>query len=169
MPRKLKTIPGPSRLSKIIENLTRAPRPQLNSVKSLKVTLASRNDHFGARHFVKEDLPRIRYVNPALDIQVNKLPKSLQDSWQPEMIVEFRDGSTQTLNMNQKWSSAIFQELMDLGGGAPWQRWKKERIAAGLPIVDPPTVNVKPSQSMSTEEIIFGVGRPRTGAAAVLP
>ena len=49
MPRKPKFIPGPSRLSLILKDLQRAPRPLLNSVTNLKLTLAFRNDHFGAR------------------------------------------------------------------------------------------------------------------------
>ncbi|KAI0935604.1 hypothetical protein AcV5_003984 [Taiwanofungus camphoratus] len=166
MPRKPKTIPGPSRLSKILANLTKEPRPRLPSIKSLKLTLALRNDHFGARHFVKEDLPRIRYANPAIDIQVNRLPKSREDTWQPEMVMEFEDGATRTLNLNQKLSSTIFQELMDMAGGSPWQKWKKERSAAGLPIVDVPAP--KPVQRF-LEEIPFSADRPKTGAAAVLP
>ncbi|EED77782.1 predicted protein, partial [Postia placenta Mad-698-R] len=130
-----KALLGPSKLSKVLENLNKAPRPQLEAIKSLKLTYAQRNDHFGARHFVKEDLPRIRFVNPDMEIRVNKLPRAPEHKWQPEMVVEFRDGTSRTLNMDQKWSSAIFQELMDLGGGSPWLRWKKERAAAGLPVV----------------------------------
>ena len=49
MARKLKTIPGPSRLSKIMENLVRVPRPYMSTLKSLKLTYAAKNDHFGAR------------------------------------------------------------------------------------------------------------------------
>lgn len=40
------------------------------------------------RHFVKEDLPRIRYANPAIDIQVTKLLKTKEETWKPEMVVE---------------------------------------------------------------------------------
>lgn len=77
------------------------------------------------------------------------------------------DGSKQTLNMNQKWSSAIFQELMDLAGGTPWQRWKKERLAAGLPVVDEPLP--KPRQPEPLQDMFFSPDRPKKGAAAVLP
>lgn len=41
------------------------------------------------RHFVKEELRRIRFVNPAMEIQVNKLLKSPKETWLPEMEVEF--------------------------------------------------------------------------------
>ncbi|PCH33160.1 hypothetical protein WOLCODRAFT_93025 [Wolfiporia cocos MD-104 SS10] len=165
---KSKAFPGPSRLSRIIVELQKEPRPHLNSVKSLKLTYAFRNDHFAARHFVKEDLPRIRHVNPSIGIEVVKIPKTPQDSWQPEMVVEFQNGTTQTLNMNKPWSSEILQELMDMAGGPSWQRWKKEREEAGLPILDPPKPREPKPQSV--EDLLFA--RPhhqKTGAAAVLP
>jgi small subunit ribosomal protein S25 len=113
MPRKATTL-GPSRLSRILVDLRRVPRLELSaSLESLKLTLAARNDHFGARcalssfsycegspfyfvstcvfcrHFVKEELPRIRYANPTLNIEVFKVPKSKTDIWQPEMSVKF--------------------------------------------------------------------------------
>lgn len=44
-----KPLPGPSRLSQILQNLNKAPRATLVGVKSVTLTLAQRNDHFGAR------------------------------------------------------------------------------------------------------------------------
>jgi hypothetical protein len=44
-----KPLPGPSRLSQILQNLNKAPRATLVGVKSITLTLAQRNDHFGAR------------------------------------------------------------------------------------------------------------------------
>ena len=41
------------------------------------------------RHFLKEDLPRIRYVNPKLDISVEKKPHTKDDKWAPELVLEF--------------------------------------------------------------------------------
>jgi len=129
-------------------------------------------------HFLKEDLPRIRYANPKLDIQVNKLVKSKDETWSPELVLEFgsslfptdscvsvlifsfhlADGRKQNFNLHNKWSSAIFQELMDTAGGNSWTRWKTERAEAGLPVVDGPPENYVPPTP-----------RPTTGAAAVLP
>lgn len=106
MARKSKIIPGPSRLSGILAQLKKEPRPSLVAVKRIELTLAARNDHFGARcefdrmsglqleadvgdrHFVKEDLPRIRYANPNIDIEVKRVPKSLGDTWRPEIVIE---------------------------------------------------------------------------------
>jgi small subunit ribosomal protein S25 len=44
-----KPLPGPSRLSQILQNLNKAPRATLVGVKSITLTVAQRNDHFGAR------------------------------------------------------------------------------------------------------------------------
>jgi len=150
--------PGPSRLSKILQNLNRAPRPTLVGVKSITLTLAQQNDHFGARHFLKEDMPRIRYANPKVGIQVNKLPKTNEEACKPELVLEFSDSRKQSFDIQNKWSSRIFEEVMDSAGGNSWTRWKTERMENGLPIVDGPPQNYAPATS-----------RPATGAAAVLP
>ncbi|KAI0079072.1 hypothetical protein K474DRAFT_1618178 [Panus rudis PR-1116 ss-1] len=138
MPRTPKFTPGPSRLSRILQNLTRQPKPIITNLKALKLTLAAKNDHWGARHFVKEELPRIRYANPGAEIEVNKVPKSPSDGWKPEMVVEFRDGKSTTLSLEQKHSATIFTELMDLFNTPTWQRWRKQRTEAFLPLVEPP-------------------------------
>jgi small subunit ribosomal protein S25 len=44
-----------------------------------------------SRHFVKEQLPRIRYANPTLDIQVEKARKAANEVWRPEMEIEFSE------------------------------------------------------------------------------
>lgn len=160
-----RAIPGPSRLSQILLHLNKAPRPHLAGLKSLKLTLAARNDHFGARHFLKEDLPRIRYANPNLNIEVSKLPRTVGDTWKPEMVLEFRDGKTRTFDLEDKWSSNIFKELMEAAGGASWTRWKAEREASGLPIVDEPSKS-RPSSPSSPFPFLNSA---KTGAAAVLP
>src|SRR3954470_14370698 len=60
MPRKLKVIPGPSRLSIILKRLTAQPRPSLSDLAALNLKLAARNDHFGARSV------RFLYVLPII-------------------------------------------------------------------------------------------------------
>ena len=51
------------------------------------------------------------------------------------------DGTSRTLDLDKKWSSAIFEELMDAAGGERWQAFKTERKAAGKePVFPIPTV-----------------------------
>ncbi|KAJ6544855.1 hypothetical protein DFH09DRAFT_990443 [Mycena vulgaris] len=126
---------GPSRLSLLVAHLKAPPKLTLPYISSLRLTLASRNDHFGARHFLKEQLPRIRYANPDLDIEVRKIPKRPKDEWRPELKLSFYDGNTQTLNLHARWSTAIVRELMDSAGSPAWARWKAEVARSGLPLV----------------------------------
>lgn len=113
---------------------------------------------------MKEELGRIRYANPQLNVEVNKVPKSLQDNWTPEMVVEFgnsissvklasrsdtilccpftivsikctEDGAKTTIDISNKWSTSITKELMDLAGGNVWKEHKAAAQSAGLPIL----------------------------------
>ncbi|TFY70153.1 hypothetical protein EVG20_g2858 [Dentipellis fragilis] len=162
MPRRTKAILGPSRLSQILLSLNRDPKPVLHGVKALRLTLAARNDHFGARHFVKEDLPRIQYANQGIEVLVNKRPKSPTETWNPELVLEYRNGSAKTFDLSQKWSTSIFQEVMDAAGGQAWSRWKAKRHAASLPVLDNMPESASPlAKHPSAAE--------KTGAAAVLP
>ncbi|KAI6137406.1 hypothetical protein F5141DRAFT_1080992 [Pisolithus sp. B1] len=62
----------PSHLFKVLQNLNTGPRLALDkSLRTIQLRMA-KDEHVGARHFVKEELPRIRWANPALDIQVVK-------------------------------------------------------------------------------------------------
>ncbi|KAF4566492.1 hypothetical protein EYR36_011923 [Pleurotus pulmonarius] len=135
MARKPKTIPGPSRLSKILANLNATPRLELSNLQSIKLTLASKNDHFGARHFLKEELPRIRWANPTLEIEVEKVPKSIKEAWKPELELRFTNGQAQTLDLHGKWSTTIVRELMDTAGARSWFAWKEESAATGSPLL----------------------------------
>ena len=42
------------------------------------------------RHFVKNDLPRIRFLNPKVNIEVDKPRKTREETWKPELEVELR-------------------------------------------------------------------------------
>ncbi|KAJ7903731.1 hypothetical protein B0H14DRAFT_2666141 [Mycena olivaceomarginata] len=152
---------GPSDLSRLVAHLRAAPKLALPSITSLRLTLAARNDHFGARHFLKEQLPRIRFANPDLDIQVRKMNKRPEDEWRPELQVSFRDGETQTLNLYGKLSSAIVRELMDSVASPSWERWKSEAARTGVPLVpgaekEPPANDLvsgdKPEPVLSFDE-----------------
>lgn len=80
------------------------------------------------------------------------------------------DGTTKKLDLQDKWSTTIFQEVMDLAGGSNWERWKRDRQAAGLPIVDLTPASTTIKRTVSDYRDLFAKpGRPKTGAAAVLP
>lgn len=71
------------------------------------------------------------------------------------------DGSKKTFTMDGKWSTTIFADLMDAAGTPAWDKWKADRKAAKLPIVDSPPKSRNPSPPLQTTK--------KTGAAAVLP
>jgi len=136
---------GPSRLSQILKKLKADPKPVLTpSLKSLKLTYAIRNEHFGARyvrhfpniapnlhaypnalrgvlvennrHFVKDELPRIQYANPTIAIEVNRIPKAKEDTWQSSVSMEFG-----------KFSSL----LAAVGCSETSRRWVEENLYNG--------------------------------------
>ncbi|KAJ8080916.1 hypothetical protein AAF712_010136 [Marasmius tenuissimus] len=135
MARKLKAPIGPSSLSKILERLNTSPKLTLYGVRALRLSYAFRNDHFGARHFTKEELPKIRYANPSLKIEVEKALKKPEEQWRPEIELQLEDGSLKTIDMDKKWSTTIVKELMELAGGDPWRRWKNTAQKNGQPLV----------------------------------
>jgi len=144
---KSTTVPaGIVRLQKLITHLKAPPKLVLTGVKSLRLSLAYKNDHFGARHFLKENLPRIRFANPNLDIQVQQARKTVKEQWRPEMELELEDGRIQTLDLQDKWSTTILKELMDLAGGNPWKQHVEEATKAGMPVIPGSTVHEKTEQ-----------------------
>ena len=40
---------------------------------------------------MKEELPKVQFANPELDVRVNKVPRSPQDSWKAEMQLDFSE------------------------------------------------------------------------------
>ncbi|KAF9482390.1 hypothetical protein BDN70DRAFT_853419 [Pholiota conissans] len=136
MPPRSQTFPGGIvRLSKLLSHLNAPPKLVLPGVKSLRLSLSAKGDHFGAQHFVKDQLPRIRYANPNLNIEVLKVPKTPEEKWRPEMEVELENGTVQKLDMDEKWSTSITKELMDLTGSPEWQKHVFSCKNAGLPIL----------------------------------
>lgn len=89
------TMPGPApakptSLAKALAHLTKQPQPKLSpKLRSLSLTFAKRNAHYGARHFVKEDLPRIAYSHPNLKISVERKEHLRESPWAPELRAEF--------------------------------------------------------------------------------
>ncbi|KZV61827.1 hypothetical protein PENSPDRAFT_642954 [Peniophora sp. CONT] len=187
-------LPGPSHLARVLQNLRREPRPALPRLRALRLTLASRNDHFAARHFVKEELPRIRYANPRLEISVEKKVKKEGEAWPATIELAYADGATETHALTESLSTDILTRVLDAGAGDGWKRWKETRAAQGLPPLDPPVVLPPPPQKtkygrpaltltqkpakkvLGAEEVVEAEGsspaKPdftKTGAAMVLP
>jgi small subunit ribosomal protein S25 len=128
-------IPGTVRLAKLLSHLNATPKLSLNGIRKLKLSCAFGNDHFGARHCVRQNLPKIRFDNPNLEIEVERVKKKEEERWRPEMELEFENGKTTTLDLDNKWSTTILKELMTIAGGDPWKKHVAASTAAGLPPV----------------------------------
>jgi hypothetical protein len=117
----------PSGLSKILRHLTQPPIPSLPSLKTIHITYAARNNHFGARytpmsvkpheisapfrHFVKDDLPRIAFHNPRIHIEVKKIRGSSDQNHVSELVV--------TTGMSQAGSRTILTAIQRLVPAKP--------------------------------------------------
>ncbi|KAI6142075.1 hypothetical protein BKA82DRAFT_64474, partial [Pisolithus tinctorius] len=129
----------PSHLSKVLQNLNTGPRLALDrNLKAVRLRMV-KDEHVGARHFVKDELPRIRWANPALDIQVVRAGKQQDEVMRgiarPEMEVEYENGVTKTIDMSHKWSTTITKELMDIAGGDAWKAYRAAAMKAGHPLL----------------------------------
>ncbi|CEL58322.1 hypothetical protein RSOLAG1IB_03068 [Rhizoctonia solani AG-1 IB] len=111
--RKLTTV------GKSLAKLSKQPAPYLKpTVKSLRLDLAPKNGHWGARHFLKEDLPRIAYANTGVTYQVNKFRQLTKEApWKPSLQLEFVDGTKHDIEVDGKRSEEIMKDLMKLAGG----------------------------------------------------
>jgi small subunit ribosomal protein S25 len=168
------------------------------------------------RHFVNEELPRVRYANPELEVKVNRVPKSLKDDWTAEVLLEYSElfhlfksassivvasvfifvtysfhrgrlpvaklifsvnslplplqtenGTSKTLDVSQKWSSAILEQVLDEAGGDRWLAFKAERRAAGKEPVFP-VVTPKP-KPVAVDPSTLTSNSGKEGVAAALP
>ncbi|KJA21860.1 hypothetical protein HYPSUDRAFT_165018, partial [Hypholoma sublateritium FD-334 SS-4] len=137
MPARSETLPGGIiRLNKLVSWLNAAPKLQLPGVKALRISFSGQTmNHIGARQFVKEELPRIRWVNPKLAVEVQKVRKTPAEKWRPEMEVELEDGTVHKVDMNNKYSSSITEELMEMTGGDVWRKYAFASRNAGIPVV----------------------------------
>ncbi|QRV76875.1 ribosomal l51/s25/CI-B8 domain-containing protein [Ceratobasidium sp. AG-Ba] len=108
-------------IGKTMAFLHKQPIPYLKSnVKSLELRLAPRNGHWGARHFLKEDLPRIAYANPHVTYRVDKSRQlTIEKPWAPSLRLEFDDGSKHNVGVDGKLSGEIMKEVLSVAGGSP--------------------------------------------------
>lgn len=82
-------LPKPTSLAKALKKLTALPIPRLSpKTRRISLTFADRNAHYSARHFWKEDLPRVAYANPNINYEITRKPHPVNDKWDPLMEVE---------------------------------------------------------------------------------
>jgi len=135
---------------------------------------------------VKEDLPRIRFANPDLSIEVRKFCKVKDEQWSPTIEVvgtssvflqgylsreinlfpiHIENENTTTVDLHQKHSSTILKELMSVAGGDPWKAHVEHSEKNGLPIVPGEgeyehILSVSASSSSGSGKAKAGKGQP---------
>ena len=60
------------------------------------------------------------------------------------------DGRKKELDLQEKWSSSILQELMDTVGGDPWKRYKAAAKVDNLPVVPGESEKVAQTRKAAT-------------------
>ncbi|KAG9100592.1 hypothetical protein FRC06_003927 [Ceratobasidium sp. 370] len=107
-------------IGRAMAHLLKQPIPYLlPNVKSLTLELAPKNGHWGARHFLKDDLPRIAYSNPHVTYRVSKCrPLTTERPWAPVLQLEFDDGTKRDVEVDGKLSGDIMKEIMRVAGGS---------------------------------------------------
>ncbi|CAO3633810.1 unnamed protein product [Mucor hiemalis] len=96
----------------ILKHLTSGPgAAKLSSnVSKIALTFASKgkNESAGARHFLQENLPRIRYNNPNVEYEVNKV---LDTSIKPTIAVHFANGGSKVIEIPRVQSNVIVDKV----------------------------------------------------------
>ncbi|KAF9007932.1 hypothetical protein BDQ17DRAFT_1407195 [Cyathus striatus] len=164
---------GPSHLARVLEQLNAEPSLIVSpKVKSLKVSWAPEGRIASAKVFVKNDLPRIRWANPNLEIKCERLENPKLEARAPTLSLEFVDGTTETLRMGRYSSRLITEKFMDLAGAPTWTKYKSQRIAAGLPIIPQgPETAVEPEKDvkMAPKSKVLSAARKGSGARIPVP
>ncbi|KAF9958996.1 hypothetical protein BGZ65_000931 [Modicella reniformis] len=78
-------------------------------VKKVTLTFSSKSDNAGARYFLRENMPRIQYNNPAIQFEVNKLQES---GVNPELTIEFANNDIRKISCSRIQSSEICKHFL---------------------------------------------------------
>ncbi|EKM83348.1 hypothetical protein AGABI1DRAFT_110018 [Agaricus bisporus var. burnettii JB137-S8] len=125
---------APSKLSQVVQHLEQKPHLRLFGVTSLAVRYDAKRVSPGTRHFVKDALPRLRWANPELAIDVERVFKA-EESVKQSIMLTYDTGTTRSFQVNKKWSTTILREIMDTAGGDPWREYKQRQHEEGLPLL----------------------------------
>ncbi|WWC71723.1 uncharacterized protein I206_105681 [Kwoniella pini CBS 10737] len=85
-----------------------------NDIKSITIKFIAKNSESGPRQFLKNHLPKISYINPKIEIKINRLPDPRSKSKDPKLI---------KINKEINWENGIMPKPeMEIGFvGAPSQ------------------------------------------------
>lgn len=87
--------------------------PQNVSRLELRLQRYVNESSYGAKNFWRANLPPIQFYNPHLQISVKRYSSS---NIQPELIIEFHDGSSKSVLAANKTTADLLQELISATG-----------------------------------------------------
>ncbi|KAG0636860.1 hypothetical protein HOY80DRAFT_317314 [Tuber brumale] len=135
-------------------------------VCKLGLTLAMKNTggHMGPRKFWHNYLPRLKYHNPNVDMQVHRDRKSGGDA---TLVIEFDGGKTETIDVKDKHENEIVRAVIDLTKAKPVPTSEEdaETIAQyelyKVRMEEQLEINKrKRAERMAEKSAIGGIGRP---------
>ncbi|KAI7903002.1 uncharacterized protein BX663DRAFT_509163 [Cokeromyces recurvatus] len=98
--------------SEILKHLTSGPGaaklPSNVSKITLTFALKGKNESASARHFLRENLPRIQYNNPHVNYEVNK---TLDATTTPKIAVHFSNGRSKEIDIARIHSDHIVERV----------------------------------------------------------
>ncbi|KAF9351156.1 hypothetical protein BGX26_010782 [Mortierella sp. AD094] len=80
-------------------------------VKKVTLTFSRKSDNAGARYFLRENMPRIQYNNPAIQFEVKKVQEA---GVSPELTVEFANNDIKTIPCSRIQSSEICKQFLSV-------------------------------------------------------
>ncbi|CAG8518922.1 19077_t:CDS:2 [Gigaspora margarita] len=115
--KKLATLSKTAKL--IIDLRTGLGAAKLDSnVKKVSLVFSRKQDNAGARYFLRENLPRIAFNNPDLNIEVSI---SKEYGVKPILTVEFErnDKKEVIIQLSKRYSDDICREFLDVTKATP--------------------------------------------------
>ncbi|KAF9432572.1 hypothetical protein BGZ76_010605 [Entomortierella beljakovae] len=82
-----------------------------SDVKKISLMFSRKSDNAGARHFLRENMPRIQYNNPAIQFEVKKVQEA---GVAPELTVEFANSEIKKIPCSRIQSSEICKQLLSV-------------------------------------------------------
>ncbi|KAG0304325.1 hypothetical protein BGZ98_005655 [Dissophora globulifera] len=80
-----------------------------SNVKKVSLTFSKKSDNAGARYFLRENMPRIQYNNPAIQFEINKVQES---TVAPQLTIEFANSEVKTISCSRIQSSEICKQFL---------------------------------------------------------
>ncbi|KAG0373764.1 MAG: hypothetical protein J3R72DRAFT_435458 [Linnemannia gamsii] len=80
-----------------------------SDVKKVTLVFSGKSDNSGARYFVRENMPRLQYNNPAIQFEVQK---SQQPGVIPELMIEFANNDIKKISCSRIQSAEICKQFL---------------------------------------------------------